>query len=215
MAPSFSRPLLDPWTKGGYKKPLTLSLAFFILIRYGPSTLHSVLKHVKDTFGISSKGPASSETLTPANALQQVYISNADGSKTLLVTYQDKVVKVPIHPTPLSKFESDKAHFPPLSSSAKAKPNIDKAFMAQLKALVGRIAIPGLWSTEMGVVCLHSFFLVMRTVLSILVARLDGRIVRDLVRKDGKGFLKGLALWFLLAVPSTFTNSMVRRHLPD
>lgn len=56
--------------------------------------------------------------------------------------------------------------------------------------------------------------------------RLDGRIVRDLVcafcncnryysltmlkvRADGKGFLKGLGLWFLLAIPSTYTNSMV------
>ena len=66
-----------------------------------------------------------------------------------------------------------------------------------------------------------------------MVARLDGRIVRDLasptptplpssfifsdqslslikVRADRKGFIRGLALWFLLAIPSTLTNSMVR-----
>jgi ATP-binding cassette, subfamily D (ALD), peroxisomal long-chain fatty acid import protein len=54
----------------------------------------------------------------------------------------------------------------------------------------------------------HSFFLILRTVLSIGVARLDGMIVRDLVRADGKGFLRGLGLWFLLAIPSTYTNSM-------
>nr|VWO94705.1 Polyadenylation factor subunit 2 [Ganoderma boninense] len=59
---------------------------------------------------------------------------------------------------------------------------------------------------------MHSFFLVLRTILSIGVARLDGRIVRDLVSADGKGFAKGIGLWFLLAIPSTYTNSMIR-HL--
>ena len=45
-----------------------------------------------------------------------------------------------------------------------------------------------------------------------MVARLDGSIVRDIVKADGKGFMKGLALWFLLSIPSTITNSMVDAH---
>lgn len=32
------------------------------------------------------------------------------------------------------------------------------------------------------------------------------------VSADGKGFVKGLGLWFALAIPSTYTNSMLR-HL--
>ena len=30
------------------------------------------------------------------------------------------------------------------------------------------------------------------------------------VSADGKGFLKGIGLWFALAIPSTYTNTMVR-----
>ncbi|KAJ7637086.1 ABC transporter transmembrane region 2-domain-containing protein [Roridomyces roridus] len=142
-------------------------------------------------------------------ALQQLYVVQ-DGTKSVLVPYRGRISKVPIHPTPPEKFASDARHFPQLSSTAK--PNIDAAFLRQLKAILFRIAIPSWRTKETLIVVLHSFFLIMRTVLSIAVARLDGRIVRDLVRADGKGFLKGLGLWFLLAIPSTYTNSMIR-HL--
>ncbi|KAJ7145398.1 ABC transporter transmembrane region 2-domain-containing protein [Mycena crocata] len=143
------------------------------------------------------------------NALQQVYVVE-DGVKTLLVPYRDRLSKVPVYPTPAAKLAADVKHFPPVS--ATAKPNIDAVFLKQLKAILCRIAFPSVRSKETLIVVLHSCFLVLRTVLSIAVARLDGRIVRDLVRADGKGFLKGLGLWLLLAIPSTYTNSMIR-HL--
>ena len=57
---------------------------------------------------------------------------------------------------------------------------------------------------------LHSVFLVLRTWLSLKVAKLDGRIVRDLVAANGKEFLKGLVFWFAIAIPATYTNSMIR-----
>jgi hypothetical protein len=61
------------------------------------------------------------------------------------------------------------------------KPSVDKVFFRQLRAIL-RIAFPSWNSKESFIVLLHSFFLVLRTVLSIYVAKLDGRIVRDLVR---------------------------------
>ncbi|KAF8886515.1 ABC transporter transmembrane region 2-domain-containing protein [Infundibulicybe gibba] len=150
----------------------------------------------------------SSEEL--ANVLQQVYVKGDNGSKVLLVPYRDRVSKVPIYPTPSAKLASDAPHFPQIPPSAK--PNINLTFLRQLRAILFRVGIPSLRSKESLIVFLHSFFLVLRTVLSIAVAYLDGRIVRDLVSADGKGFLKGLGLWFLLAIPSTYTNSMIR-HL--
>nr|GAT42788.1 predicted protein [Mycena chlorophos] len=144
-----------------------------------------------------------------ADALQQIYVER-DGVKTLLVPYRDRISQVPVHPISPEKFKSDAPYFPPIPSSVK--PNIDRVFLAQLKAILFRIAFPKFRSKETLIVVSHSFFLVLRTILSIMVARLDGVIVRDLVRADGKGFLRGLGLWFLLAIPSTYTNSMIR-HL--
>ncbi|KAI0945404.1 hypothetical protein AcW1_001637 [Taiwanofungus camphoratus] len=116
-------------------------------------------------------------------------------------------LQVPIRPTPASTLASNAAQFPPLPPSHK--PSLDRTFLRQLHALL-RIAFPSWRTKEAALLALHSGFLVFRTLLSVAVARLDGRIVRDLVSADGRGFLKGLVLWFALAVPSTCTNTMVR-----
>ncbi|GBE89023.1 Peroxisomal long-chain fatty acid import protein [Sparassis crispa] len=142
-------------------------------------------------------------------ALQQVYVNELDGNKTILVPYKDSISKVTIHPTSSARFATNAKHFPLVPASHK--PNLDKTFLRQLLAIL-RIAFPTWHSKELLILILHSFFLVSRTVLSVAVARLDGRIVRDLVSADAQGFLKGLGLWFLLAVPSIWTNSMIR-HL--
>lgn len=82
-------------------------------------------------------------------------------------------------------------------------------FFRQLSAIF-KILIPYWNCKEVGILLLHSTFLVLRTWLSVVVARIDGRIVRDLVRADRRGFLIGLAWWFLIAIPATYTNSMIR-----
>ncbi|KAG8928990.1 hypothetical protein FRC00_001567, partial [Tulasnella sp. 408] len=142
-------------------------------------------------------------------AQQQLYYDQPDGSKRLLVPHQGNVKEVTIVPTPPSKFEDDKKHYPPLKDDHRV--NVDRAFVKQLSAIL-RIVFPSWRSKQVGIVALHSAFLVLRTLLSVAVARLDGKIVRALVSADGKGFVKGLGLWFALAVPSTYTNSMLR-HL--
>ncbi|KAK0519828.1 ATP-binding cassette long-chain fatty acid transporter pxa1 [Tilletia horrida] len=95
------------------------------------------------------------------------------------------------------------------AAATAKKVGVNKEFFRQLRAIF-MILIPHSNSREVFIFALHSFFLVLRTYLSVLVARLDGAIVRDLVSANGKGFLRGLGLWFALAVPSTYTNSMIR-----
>ena len=89
---------------------------------------------------------------------------------------------------------------------------VNAAFFKQLRAIF-RILIPRSSSKEVVLFAMHTSFLLLRTYLSLLVAKLDGIIVRDLVSGDGKGFARGLVYWFALAVPSMYTNAMVRRRL--
>ncbi|KAF9998288.1 hypothetical protein BGZ65_006206, partial [Modicella reniformis] len=50
---------------------------------------------------------------------------------------------------------------------------------------------------------------VFRTMLSVYIAALDGRIVSALVRGQAKDFMIGLLWWMAVAVPATYTNSML------
>lgn len=84
------------------------------------------------------------------------------------------LLKVLIRPTSSEQFAQDAKRFPPLEGH---RPNVDRQFVSQLVAVL-RIAFPSWRSKEVGIVALHSTFLVLRTLLSVGVARLDGKIVR-------------------------------------
>lgn len=90
----------------------------------------------------------------------------------------------------------------------KKRVEINREFFKSLLRLL-KIVIPGWRSKELRLLVSHSVFLVLRTLLSLYVAELDGRLVSNLVRGKGKDFLLGLFWWMIVAVPATFTNSMV------
>lgn len=72
-----------------------------------------------------------------------------------------------------------------------------------------RIVIPGLRSKEAFLLLSHTIFLVLRTMLSLYVADLDGRIVSALVRGQTRQFITGIIWWMAVAVPATYTNAMI------
>lgn len=78
-----------------------------------------------------------------------------------------------------------------------------------------KIVIPGWKSKELRLIISHSIFLVIRTLLSLYVAELDGKLVSSLVRGKGKEFFRGIVWWMIVAVPATFTNSMVGMNSPS
>lgn len=92
----------------------------------------------------------------------------------------------------------------------RKKVGVNREFFRNLLRLL-KIVIPSWRSKELRLLAGHSVFLVLRTLLSLYVAELDGRLVSNLVRGKGKDFLLGLVWWMIVAVPATFTNSMVCR----
>ncbi|GAD96549.1 hypothetical protein PVAR5_5207 [Paecilomyces variotii No. 5] len=95
--------------------------------------------------------------------------------------------------------------------ASRKKVELNREFLRNLLRLL-KIVIPGWKSKELRLLVSHSVFLVLRTVLSLYVAELDGRLVSNLVRGKGKDFLFGLVWWMMVAVPATFTNSMLSYH---
>lgn len=98
-----------------------------------------------------------------------------------------------------------------LLANANQTPNIglNIDFLLQLKRLL-HIMIPKLVCRETCILGVHTVCLISRTFLSILVAAMEGAIVKYIVRKDVRNFAIMLMKWFAIAIPATFVNSMIR-----
>ncbi|TLS23455.1 uncharacterized protein PpBr36_05675 [Pyricularia pennisetigena] len=147
------------------------------------------------------------------------WLSNKDGSRTIYVPYKDGTSKVVIQRTKPLTFEAHRRLFlnPPRVSgladgsvpAAQTKPGLNLAFLHQFLSLMS-IMIPRWSSKEAGLLVSHAMFLMLRTYLSLIVARLDGEIVRDLVAGNGKQFLWGIVKWCGLGGFASYTNAMIK-----
>jgi ATP-binding cassette subfamily D (ALD) long-chain fatty acid import protein len=132
-------------------------------------------------------------------------LKGKDGSRTIFVPYKNSTSKVVIHPTKTTTFEAHRRLFlnPPRASGLpdsqsvpqmpplQTKPGLNLAFLHQFLSLLS-IMIPRWQSKETALLLSHGLFLALRTYLSLVVARLDGEIVRDLVAGHGKQFIWGI-----------------------
>lgn len=92
-------------------------------------------------------------------------------------------------------------------STRKPRVEVDAVFFERLNRIFA-IVIPKLRSREAYMIAIHSFALIFRTILSLFIADLDGRIVAALVRGEGRTFLKRIAVWMCIAVPVHFKRSV-------
>jgi ATP-binding cassette, subfamily D (ALD), peroxisomal long-chain fatty acid import protein len=146
-----------------------------------------------------------------------------DGSRIIYVPYRNSTARVTIHPTKPTTFDAHRRLFlnPPraarLSDGSptpsipppQTKPGLNLAFLHQFLSLLS-IMIPRWNSKETGLLLSHGVFLVLRTYLSLVVARLDGAIVRDLVAGNGRSFTYGILRWLSVGTLASYTNSMIK-----
>ncbi|OAQ97274.1 hypothetical protein LLEC1_02013 [Akanthomyces lecanii] len=147
------------------------------------------------------------------------WLHNKDGSRTIYVPYKQGTSKVTISTTKPLTFEAHRRLFlnPPRVSglgdatvpSAQTKPGLNLAFLHQFLSLMS-IMIPRWTSKEAGLLLSHGLFLILRTYLSLVVARLDGEIVRDLVAGNGKAFAWGIGKWLGLGGFASYTNAAIK-----
>lgn len=145
-----------------------------------------------------------------------------DGARVIFVPTKSSVSstgtsKVTIYPTKSTTFDAHRRLFlggpgdsfgdsiPPPST----KPGLNRAFMHQLVSLMS-IMIPRWKSKETGLLVGQAVFLMLRTYLSLLVARLDGEIVRDLVAGKGRAFMWGIVKWLGIGTFAAYTNAMIK-----
>lgn len=151
-------------------------------------------------------------------------MKNKDGSRTIYVPNRDSTSKVVIYPTKQTTFDAHRRLFlqppraarmadthpnDPQAPPPQTKPGLNLAFLHQFLSLLN-IMIPRWNSKETGLLVSHSVFLMLRTYLSLVVARLDGEIVRDLVAGNGKAFLWGIVKWLGVGTFSSYTNAMIK-----
>ncbi|KAI9837049.1 MAG: hypothetical protein M1819_000698 [Sarea resinae] len=146
-----------------------------------------------------------------------------DGSRTIYVPYRSSTSKVTIYPTKPTTFDAHRRLFlnPPRAAGLSdsqinpqappplTRPGLNLAFLHQFLSLLS-IMVPRWNSKETGLLISHGTFLMLRTYLSLVIARLDGEIVRDLVAGNGKAFLWGIVKWCGIGSFASYTNATIK-----
>lgn len=144
--------------------------------------------------------------------------SEVTGSKSLRAKSKEMVVVKPIAeskrvfipPRDDDIIEHDKYVFKNVELGSDRNSQIFYSKFLNQMHVLSRILIPSVMDKNSMLLVFQIFFLVMRTWLSLFVAKLDGQIVRDIIAGNGKRFVLDIACWFLIALPASYTNSAIK-----
>lgn len=96
-----------------------------------------------------------------------------------------------------------------VTSSSSIRKTINKQFFHQIREIL-RILIPNIKTDSFALLVTHLATLMTRTFLSIYIAYLDGAIVKSLVQRSPKDFIRAISIFIAVSVPASFINSLIR-----
>lgn len=111
----------------------------------------------------------------------------------------------------MDQYASDKYLYKNFYIDQKLRQNniLNLKFLNQL-VIIWRILIPKFSCKNTYLLLSQCFFLILRTWLSLIVAKLDGQIVKNLISANGKKFARDLIYWILIAFPASYTNAAIK-----
>ncbi|WPK27157.1 hypothetical protein PUMCH_004532 [Australozyma saopauloensis] len=136
------------------------------------------------------------------NGLREIYIPKG----------KDKLARIIIPKPNLDQYAADKYLYKNfhLDQKLQLRSSIfHSRFLSQM-AIIWRILIPKFYSKNTYLLLSQCFFLILRTWLSLIIAKLDGQIVKNLISANGKKFVRDLIYWILIAFPASYTNAAIK-----
>ncbi|ODV77220.1 uncharacterized protein CANTADRAFT_56074 [Suhomyces tanzawaensis NRRL Y-17324] len=150
--------------------------------------------------------------LNRPNLIRQSSTVLKNGSREILIPKgKNSFTRIIIPKPSLDQYAADKYLYKDFVTQQKylQKTIFNSKFLNQI-AIIWRILIPKFNNKNTSLLLSQCFFLILRTWLSLLVAKLDGQLVKNLIGGNGKKFARDLIYWLLIAFPASYTNAAIK-----
>lgn len=142
--------------------------------------------------------------------------------RVIYVPYKDRHLRIELSPpmANIDRYEHDRLVFKRFMKENEKlilqKANInDKSmikfqFFEKLYIIWNHILIPSMMDKNSYLLVTQIAFLVARTWMTLLVTKLDGEIMKDLMSFNIRHFLRNIIYWFLFAIPASYVNAGIK-----
>lgn len=139
--------------------------------------------------------------------------------RVIFVPYKNRHLEVCLNPTNYDRYEHDRLIFKKFMKEHESisepgkRPSslmIESKFLTKLYIIWKHILVPEVFHKNTYLLLTHIAFLITRTWMTLLVTKLDGQIMKDLIGFKIKLFFRDILYWFLFAIPASYVNAAIK-----